>query len=343
MNWIPPWIVRRALVDPLAVALGIVAVVLLPPVLLVCALIDLTLRRPFPTTRLVAVAFAHVIFDAFGVVCLFGLWVASVFGSRMRSPWMQGIHHRFVRWWLGALLGTTTWLLRIRVLIEERQPPRPGPVLVFSRHAGPWDSFLLAYTLVDGFRRRPRIVMKAALQWFPFLDIVGNRLPNRFIQPGSAHSYRFIGEIEELARDMGDRDALVIFPEGGNFTEKRRIASIGKLFDIGQVERAKAAHQLANLIAPRPGGVRAALRGAPDAEPVFVAHTGLETLSSLRALWRSVPLQQPLTARYWRVPRGDVPADEDDVVDWLYAWWERIDAWIDDHRGSESMRRATRA
>jgi hypothetical protein len=131
---------------------------------------------------------------------------------------------------------------------------------------------------------------------------------------------------------MGDRDAFVIFPEGGNFTVLRRTSGIGRLFEQGDAARAMEAEGLANVIAPRPGGVMAALRGAPEAEPVFVAHTGLDDLSSLDALWRAVPLRRPLIGRYWRVPRDQVPTDPDGIVDWLFAWWDRIDEWIGAHR-----------
>jgi 1-acyl-sn-glycerol-3-phosphate acyltransferase len=170
--------------------------------------------------------------------------------------------------------------------------------------------------------------MKAAMQWFPFVDVVGNRLPNRFIRVRPGQSERVLRAIEDLARGMGERDALVIFPEGANFTPRRRIRGIGRLFERGDAARAMEAEGLANVIAPRPGGVMAALRGAPEAEPVFVAHTGLEDLSSLRALWRAVPLRRPLLGRYWRLPRDEVPTEDDRIVDWLFAWWERIDTWI---------------
>lgn len=62
-------------------------------------------------------------------------------------------------------------------------------VIVLSRHAGPADSFLLLHEVMSWKGRRPRIVAKAALQLDPALDILLNRLPNRFIvqnpPPGS--------------------------------------------------------------------------------------------------------------------------------------------------------------
>jgi 1-acyl-sn-glycerol-3-phosphate acyltransferase len=331
VDWVPPKAARRLLYQPLVVLIGACALVVAVPVLLLTALVDLFLRRPFPTTRLAAVGLVHVIFEALGIISLFGLWLISAFRGGVRSPRSQELHHRFVRWWLTKLIGITGASIGIVVEIEDRRPPRSGPVLVFSRHAGPWDSFLLAHALVHDYRRHPRLVMKEAMQWFPTIDIVGNRLPNRFIRPRGTGAAAFIPQIEELAHGLGDHDALVIFPEGGNFTQRRRLAAIERLVREGHQEHAEEARHLANLIAPRPGGVMAAMRGAPDADVVFVAHTGLEPLASLPELWRRVPLRHPLLGRYWRMPASDVPSGEQAKVDWLFAWWERIDTWIDEH------------
>ncbi|HEX6131733.1 MAG TPA: 1-acyl-sn-glycerol-3-phosphate acyltransferase [Actinomycetota bacterium] len=320
---------------PIAVALGIAAVVLAAPVLAAAAVVDLVLRRPFATTRLVAVALIHMVFEAVGVVCLTGLWLAGVGAGGVRAARAQSWHHAFLRWWLGSLIGVTGRLVGIRVEIEARQEPKPGPVLVFSRHAGPWDSFLLAYALVGGYRRRPRIVMKDAMQWSPVVDLIGNRLPNRFIRVGRGDRDAIVSAIKDLARDLGDHDALILFPEGGNFSARRRLAAISRLVREGHHEHAREAEMITNLIAPRPGGVLAAMRGAPDADVVFVAHTGLEPLASLGELWRRVPLRRALVGRYWRVPPNEIPPDESARVDWLFGWWERIDTWIDAHRLEE--------
>ena len=62
---------------------------------------------------------------------------------------------------------------------------------MLSRHAGPGDSFLLVHQLLSVYGRRPRVVMKAALQFDPSLDVLGNRLPNVFVRhagPGRASS-----------------------------------------------------------------------------------------------------------------------------------------------------------
>jgi len=90
---------------------------------------------------------------------------------------------------------------------------------------------------------------------------------------------------------------------------------------------------MAHLLPPRPGGALAAIGAAPTADVIFVAHTGLEDVITLGDVWRSLPMEQVLKARWWRVPAAEVPrGDREAQVRWLYEWWERIDAWIGENR-----------
>lgn len=38
--------------------------------------------------------------------------------------------------------------------------------------------------------------------------------------------------------------------------------------------------------------------------------------------------------RLWRVPATELPTDENAQVEWLYAWWARIDGWIEAEHGA---------
>jgi hypothetical protein len=89
---------------------------------------------------------------------------------------------------------------------------------------------------------------------------------------------------------------------------------------------------MVNVMAPRPGGVTAALQAAPDADAVFVAHTGLEHLVTVADLWRELPMDTEIRMHWWQVPADEVPRDDGAVPEWLYGWWERVDAWIGAHR-----------
>jgi 1-acyl-sn-glycerol-3-phosphate acyltransferase len=206
------------------------------------------------------------------------------------------------------------------------------PVIVLSRHAGPGDSFLLVHHLLSRYRRRPRIVMKAALQLDPGLDVVINRLPNAFVPSRRGPGNLVVDEIERLAAGLGPTGALVIFPEGGNFTPRRRLRAIRLLEERRLDEEATRARAMEYLLPPRPGGALAAIGAAPTADVIFVAHTGLEHVVTVGDVWRALPMEQVLKARWWRVPAAEVPRDHDAQVAWLYDWWARIDAWISEHR-----------
>jgi len=85
-----------------------------------------------------------------------------------------------------------------------------------------------------------------------------------------------------------------------------------------------------NLLLPRPGGTLAAIAACPDADVIFVAHAGLDSIVSVGDVWRNFPIDQVIKARWWRVPFDAVPrtATHEAQVQWLYDWWKLIDSWI---------------
>jgi hypothetical protein len=89
-----------------------------------------------------------------------------------------------------------------------------------------------------------------------------------------------------------------------------------------------------NLLPPRPGGTLAAIEARPDADVIFVAHAGLDSIMSLGDVWHRFPVDQTIRARWWRVPHDQAPrsATFEDQERWLYDWWELIDAWVSEHR-----------
>jgi 1-acyl-sn-glycerol-3-phosphate acyltransferase len=328
---VPPRLVRRLIVDPLAFVIALAGLAISPILLLVAAIADLFLPGRFRTTRLIAILVVFLACEIVGMAVGLGLWIASGFGAALNGERFQNAHHRFIAWWLERLIGAAMKLCGLKIVLEDVPAPRAGAVLVFPRHAGPGDSLLIARTLMSGYHRRPRIVMKDTLQWSPTIDIIGNRLQACFIRPADRNASRFIERIADLAEGLGDQDAVVLFPEGGNFSLRRREKAIEKLRASGRGDYAERAESMSHLLAPRPGGALAAIGSAPQADVVFVAHTGLEYLSSMPDLWASVPLQKPIVGRYWRIAPQDIPDDRDEQIDWLYTWWSTIDTWIESH------------
>jgi 1-acyl-sn-glycerol-3-phosphate acyltransferase len=129
---------------------------------------------------------------------------------------------------------------------------------------------------------------------------------------------------------------VVIFPEGGNFSERRRSRAIARLRGLGHADEAAKAERMHNLMAPRPGGTLAAMAAAPDADVLLVAHEGLEDLSSIADLWRGLPMDDVVEVAWWHVPSDELPraTPVDDQVDWLFDWWGRLDAWVAEQRAA---------
>jgi 1-acyl-sn-glycerol-3-phosphate acyltransferase len=217
--------------------------------------------------------------------------------------------------------------------VRWEEAPQRRPLLVFSRHAGPGDSVLLVHALVQQ-GLRPHIVLRDTLQWAPALDTVLNRLPSLFTGPRRRVTR---DDVAALARDLRPGDALVLFPEGRNFTPHRRLSSITRLEELGDHEGAERARELRHVLVPRAGGASAALAAAPGADVVFVAHTGLEDLSSLVDLWRGTPMDANIRVTAWRVAAEDVPRNPHDAAAWLHDWWRRIDRWILEHHGRAAV------
>ena len=328
----PPW-VRRLVFAPLVVVLAVVLLTSLPVWLVIGVALSPLVPGHLRVPRLIWLAIVYVIWDAAALVALAALWLASGFGWKIRSPTFQRAHYVLTGRFLAALFWIARWSLHLAVDVVGTDPDtaEPGrPEIVVSRHAGPGDSFILIHALVNWFDREPRIVLKATLQWDPAVDILLNRLPNRFITPGTGSD--LTTTVGELANGLDDNDAFVIFPEGGNFTPRRRIRAIAWLKARGLKDLAVRAEHLQNLLPPKPGGLLAALDAAPDSGVIFVAHTGLDKMITVADVWRELPMDKRLVMRFWSVDPEDIPAGEEERVTWLYDWWARIDAWIDENR-----------
>jgi 1-acyl-sn-glycerol-3-phosphate acyltransferase len=154
-------------------------------------------------------------------------------------------------------------------------------------------------------------------------------MPNCFVSPAQDEQDTTVRRIGELARGLDTRDALLIFPEGGNFTERRRVRAIRSLCRGGERARADRARHHRYVLPPRTAGALAALSAAPGADVVFVAHPELDTMDSIGAVWRSLPLHHPARARWWRIPAHEVPEGPAAREAWLLGQWDRVDAWVE--------------
>ena len=346
---LPPRLVRRLVLAPLASVIAVAVVILSPLLALLTVAFGLGGRaRPgrMRGTRLLYFTLIWLAAETAALFMCLGLWIASGFGGRLSTEPYQSRHYAIMRWYLDLLYAAATRTFGVRVEVDEPEltaaeqaATLARPVIVLSRHAGPGDSFLLVRQLLSVYGRRPRVVMKATMQFDPGLDVMANRLPNVFISHRRTGGKIFIEQIERLASGLGPLGALVIFPEGGNWTPGRWQRGIQRLERLGRRDLAARAREMPNLLAPRTGGALAAIAACPEADVIFVAHAGLDLLVSVADVWRSLPMDQVVRAKWWRVPVDEVPrsADHEAQVQWLYEWWERIDTWISENRPGDAV------
>ncbi|MEI5673382.1 MULTISPECIES: 1-acyl-sn-glycerol-3-phosphate acyltransferase [unclassified Nocardioides] len=328
------WAVRRFVVAPAVVGLTVLMWISLPLWLVGAAALSPLLPGRWRALRVLWLVVFYLSIETVVLLIMWGAWFASGFGRAIRRPYWEGIHYDLVQGVMWVFFRESRRVLRLSIETDGPTPDaHPGvPILVCCRHAGPGDSFTLIHALMHWYGREPRVVLKDTLAWDPMFDVVLNRIPARFITPNPAEGEDLESQIAALADGLDENDAFVIFPEGGNFTPRRRDRAIARLRRIGMERMAERAESMIHVLAPRPGGFLAALDAAPDADVVLVAHTGLDHLLTVGDVWRELPMDKRIVMRWWQVPRAEIPEDREERIDWLYGWWERIDLWIQQNR-----------
>jgi 1-acyl-sn-glycerol-3-phosphate acyltransferase len=261
---VPPRWIRRLAVAPAVGVLTVLLITTIPMWAIAAAFASPLLPGRLRPLRVLAFVLVFLITETVTLIALLGLWVASGFGRRLDRARWQDAHYSLMRSHLHVLVHAAERTFNLGIDIDPPVPP-PGtsgasrPLIVLSRHAGPGDSFLLVHALLQR-GRRPRIVLRDTLRWAPVLDVMLGRVPSVFITP-AGRGPRSSARIAMLAATLGPRDALVLFPEGRNFTPSRRLHSIARLDELGRHAEAERAREMRHVLTPRP--VRSRRCGRP--------------------------------------------------------------------------------
>ncbi|MDQ1698715.1 MAG: hypothetical protein QOG34_578 [Frankiaceae bacterium] len=313
---------RRLLTIPPVLALHVAFVVTAPLTLPVAALASILLRSTRPLRSAVFVVAAAVL----ELVAL-----ARIAQLRVRRAEPQAWED-LMTWVAASGEATLRHVLGVRTEIEPGSVPpaevaAADGVIVLARHAGPGDTLLVAWLLLVHYRLRLRIVLKKLLRVVPAIDLAGEQLPFCFV--GARRAAARDG-ITTLAARLGRGDALLLFPEGANFSHKRWARGIESLAQSGAFDRLRRLHRNQHTLPPRIGGVAAAVAAAPHASVLLVAHSGLGPHGRARPWWR-LPVRHRVVVRTLLVPADEVPGDADSVPAWLDEMWTRVDTWVDSH------------
>jgi hypothetical protein len=273
------------------------------------------------------------------VVALGQALVSPVPRWRNNARW-RASHVRVLDSFLGTLLRMAQPIFGFRLRVENPRGATVGsgrPLIVLSRHAGPGASFALIHVLVHERQRVPRIVLKARLRLDPALDLVLTRIGCAFIGTGGTEATDPKAAVARLAADLRPGDAMLIFPEGMDWTPTRHRIAVGRLRRKGLPEEAAAAAAMPNVLPPRPAGTFAAFQAAPGSGLAVFMHTGHDQLLNAASIWRALPLQRELHMVWWNEP-APLVASEEDCAAWLNDVWSRIDSWIEEQAAVAALR-----
>ncbi|WNG93890.1 1-acyl-sn-glycerol-3-phosphate acyltransferase [Mycobacterium sp. ITM-2016-00318] len=221
-------------------------------------------------------------------------------------------------------------ILDVEVVLEPGSAtpdatPRDVPLIVLSRHCGPGDSVLVAWLLAIRYRMQLRVVLKAVLRCEPLLDLAGDWGCLCFLARGD----RARTQIRLLAESLTGGQAMLLFPEGANFSWPRWRDAIHRLRSTGNLRAAGRALRQSHTLPPRSGGAAAAVAGAPNANLLVLTHNGFCADGRARPWWQ-LPVHRQLLVRTVVVPAIEVPPPQE-LARWLDRTWTRVDTWVAAH------------
>lgn len=319
--------------------IGFVLLTLLLPVLFVAAaVVDLALwlrrRKPWVAVRLVAFLWWFLFGEMRGLLALFGVWILSGGPFGGDSPIRRDRVFRLQIMWAGGHLAGVRRLFGLKFEIEGDDLVEPGPILVLIRHASIIDNTLPA-TLVSGPHDMAlRYVLKRELQSIPTLDIGGGWVPCYFVRRASDDPVGEVDRIRALTPGLGEREGLLIYPEGTRYTAAKLARAQEKIAG-SDPSVSPYANRLEHLLPPRLGGPLALLDGADTADVVVLGHVGLDGFEYISDIWSGALVGRTVKVRFWRYPRSEVPAGEAERIAWLYGCWQTLDDWIGEQQGED--------
>jgi 1-acyl-sn-glycerol-3-phosphate acyltransferase len=318
---------RRVVTIPVYGVAWLVLVALLPALIPLLALLDLVRRRRGAALRSTALAFSYLTCEIAGVAACAALWSWRAAVGMEEERWLD-LHFRLEAWWGGALFKALVRLFGLELEVEGEADLARGPYLLLVRHASSGDT-LLASALVSGpHGLRLRYVLKRELLWDPCLDIVGNRLPNLFLDRQSRDSSAELASLRALAEGLGRRDGVLIYPEGTRFSRSRRSRVLARLSQRGNQSALAYARSLTAVLPPRPRGTLALLEAAPDVDVVICAHAGFEDSASIAQVWGGSLINRTIRVNFRRIPFSEIPEQAEERIRWLRAEWSAVDKWV---------------
>jgi len=322
------------MISTYAAAFGVIQA-LAPVLVVLLGIYDLVRGNGLASLRLLGLVWVFLLAELLGVIIAALIWLRHVVQRRGHDAFLED-NYRLQRWWARLLLGAGARLLRLRFHAEGDATAVPGPVVVLMRHTSIIDTILPIVFLGARQGLRLRYVLKTELQLDPCLDIVGNRLPNCFVNR-AGETAREVAAVGRMADGMDARDGALIYPEGTRFEPGKLERAQQKLAELDPELHALSL-RLHRVLPPRPGGTLALLEHAlpQGADVVIFAHKGLERIVRLHDVLSGRATGTEVSLRVWRIPGSEVPAERQARLRWVFERWQEVDAFAGEGEAMQS-------
>lgn len=319
---------RRFVTIPVFLLATTVMTLLLPAVVLAGAVLSLVpaLRGTWRTLLFVT---GYLWCETIGILVSILIWVRY----REQDEFLTA-NYRLQCWWANTLKRLAEILFQLHFDITGAKALEGQAALMMPRHASIADTIIPMVFYAIPFGLRLRYVLKQELLIDPCLDIVGNRLPNLFVDRSGQDSESARRGVAELMQGLGANEGVLIYPEGTRFSESKREALRARQRDnaalIAQLDRWRL------LMPPRLGGTLALLDGNPGRDLVFCAHTGFEGSSHFSNLLNGGWVGAQVRIHFWRVPFHAVPKNREERVTFLFEQWDLMEKTVNSLRTAPS-------
>lgn len=330
---------KRRLVSISGLLLGAVLLTVLIPVWLPLVMVvdSCRLKWRFPLARLLSFAVCWAWLETVGVASSALMWLGGQSKNLTK-------HYALQRWWADRLLRALKATCGFSVEVENIDSLKPGPIILLARHASLADSLVSAYVVTTLAGMSPRYVLKRELLADPCLDVVGQRLPNHFLDRQATDSTPELEALESLMTNIDASTVGIIFPEGTRANNKKRSRALEKIAGINPV-RAHRLGDMKHLLPPRPAGAAAMLRGCTSADVVVAWHVGFEGLDTFGGILKAISSDMPpIRFHLRRVSRDVIPdasiSNGEEFTRWLDEEWMRMDSEVNEalHARNEMRR-----
>lgn len=270
-----------------------------------------------PLVRLTAFALAWAWLEVVAVVAAVVLWATGRAGR-----WDP--HYGLQKWWTARIMGALRRTIGLQVSLDVPRDWGTGPYVALCRHASLGDAVMSCWVLSSKGGLKPRYVLKKELTSMPSIDIFGHRLPNYFVDRGSANMSAELAGIEQMAAGLDGQQVAVIFPEGSRANDSKRRRELERLAARNPA-RAERLTALKHLLPPKSAGAASLLSSVPGADVLLMWHTGFDGLDTFRGILSRLRQGRPRA----RVVVERFVRDEVDrtgaFADWLDDKWLQMD------------------